>query len=134
MRTYIDLLIYDVVGYNTTQSFAQELLHTRWSPAAEAQLPPLSAETYSRLCERESVLTSQALWEDLDSDVRTVAPHFRALPPVLRDWQLSDYVEHVVGDVLGLPAIAPFLRRCFRGQGYRRTEPGTPEHDLWRQK
>jgi hypothetical protein len=186
LRLFVDMLAYEVVGYNRTKEMVDELRHTRYAsletmlrPEAARSLfgdgtcgggaarrgasaggPQLAAEGRADdagdraatddasadaagvrpedgtgVGAAEMIPTSRSVWEDVDLDVGIVGRHFKRLPPVVRDWLLHDFVEEVSANILGgADLVPPFLRNCFRGQGYRMTEKGTQEHRLWRHK
>ena len=57
---------------------------------------------------------SQAVYQDVDMDVRIVGKLFRKLSSVARDILLQDYVEEVVEDTIGMENVVSFFRTCFR--------------------
>ena len=76
---------------------------------------------------------SQAVYQDVDMDVRIVGKLFRKLSSVARDILLQDYVEEVVEDTIGMENVVSFFRTCFRtGMGYYLTDRESEDHRvLW---
>jgi len=79
---------------------------------------------------------SQAVYQDVDMDVRIVGKLFRKLSSVARDILLQDYVEEVVEDTIGMEHVVSFFRTCFRtGMGYYLTDRESEDHRvLWEYK
>jgi hypothetical protein len=125
-RLYVDLLINEMVGYNSTREYIQTLLWERYQGLEHL------FERDEALCDANTIPTAQHVYGDCVTDMRLVTAGFEQIPVVeVQDLLLADYIEELAAQIVGGKHVYAFFQSCFQGQEYEVTELGSPQHDLW---
>ncbi|EDQ91198.1 uncharacterized protein MONBRDRAFT_23375 [Monosiga brevicollis MX1] len=129
LRLYVDMLLNEMVGYQRTRSFLDELLRERYAghEALFVDQPELCAAQ-----QVGGLPTAQHVYGDCLTDMRLTTALFETITDrAVRDLLLKDYIEELAAQVVGARQVWSFFYYCFRDQEYYITDMASEEHSMW---
>jgi len=132
LRLFLDVLLYEIVGNDVSSKYISDMITSRYETLNQ-KMGENEEPIWKKYIRKNRTPMSQAVYQDVDMDVRIVGKLFRKLSSVARDILLQDYVEEVVEDTIGMENVVSFFRTCFRtGMGYYLTDRESEDHRvLW---
>jgi hypothetical protein len=139
LRLFVDVLLYEIVGHNVASRFISEMITSRYDNIFMLKDNNEDQPIWLKYIRSNGhTPMSQAVYQDVDMDVRIIGKLFRKLSSVARDILLQDYLEEVVQDTIGMENVHSFFHTCFGQQtsvGYYLTDKNSEDHALlWEYK